>query len=100
MSKDRKNLCQHTRHRNPSYFVFFSGAAGPFEINPSTGYLSSNAAIVYLDASSYSLTVTATDSGGRIATAIVAITIIEGELARKPVFELPISEDYDQHVYL
>ena len=45
---------------------------------------------MYDDASSYSLTVTATDSGGLTDTAAVVITIIEGEPSRKPVFELPI----------
>ena len=69
----------------------FSGDAGPFEIDSSTGYLSSNAAIVYADASSYSLTLTATDSGGLTGTATVDITVIEGMLPRKCVSEIRVT---------
>ena len=71
--------------------ILFSGDTGPFEIDSSTGYLSSNAAIVFADASSYSLTLTATDSGGLTSTATVDITVIEGMLPRKCVSEIRVT---------
>lgn len=65
---------------SPWAIFYPTGSVGPFVIDSSTGYLSTNAAIVYTDQSSYSLTVTGTDSGGLTGTASVTVNVIEGML--------------------
>ena len=59
--------------------VFFLCTLGSalFEIDSSTGWISTTGDLVYDTLDSYSLTVTGTDGAGHTATATVTISVIE-----------------------
>ena len=50
-----------------------------FDIDSSSGWISTKTDLVYNTASSYSLTVTGTDAAGHTDTAAVIITVTEGK---------------------
>lgn len=58
-----------------SYSITSGNAAGAFAINAATGEITTATALDYETTPSYSLTVTATDSGGLSNTAIVSVAV-------------------------
>ncbi|KAK6629534.1 hypothetical protein RUM43_003351 [Polyplax serrata] len=78
-----------------SYSIYHvsNNGRGKFKIDPHTGLLTTSGKLIAGE--QYSITVQATDTGGKLSQTIVEVTIIPGPNTRSPIFSQPV---YDLQV--
>ena len=76
-----------------SIYHVSNNGRGKFKIDPHTGLLTTSGKIIAGE--QYSITVQATDPGGKMSQTIVEVTVIPGPNTRSPIFTQPV---YDLQV--